>query len=134
MAIDRMLASGHRPRSVLVSRQKYERMAALLDPLDVPVYVVDAQLLQDIVGFDLHRGAIAAGDRKPMPSLDEIVDTTRRIAVLESLNDPENLGAVARSARALGIGSRTMSEHAPVTSSNRASSERVASGLGGPGT
>jgi tRNA G18 (ribose-2'-O)-methylase SpoU len=104
VAIDRMLASGHRPRSVLVSRQKYERMAALLDPLDVPVYVVETQLLRGIVGFDLHRGAIAAADRKPNPSLDEVVATTHRIAVLESLNDPENLGAVARSARAFGVG------------------------------
>ncbi len=102
-SIERLLTSGHRVRSVLVSEQKYERMASLLDPLDAPVYIVDKPLLHDIVGFDLHRGAIAAADRRPHPSLAELAATTNRLAVLEGLNDPENLGAVARSARALGV-------------------------------
>lgn len=102
-AIERLLASGHRVRSVLVSEAKWERLRELLEPLDAPVYVVTVDLLQDIVGFDLHRGAIAAADRRPLPSLDEVLATARRIAVLEGLNDPENLGAIARSARALGI-------------------------------
>jgi tRNA G18 (ribose-2'-O)-methylase SpoU len=103
VAIERMLASGHRPRSVLVSDAKWERMADLLGPVDAPVYVVTVELLQDIVGFDLHRGAIAAADRRPAPDLDEVLCDVRRIAVVEGLNDPENLGAIARSARALGI-------------------------------
>jgi len=102
-SIERLLASGHRVRSVLVSEQKYTRMAALLDPLDAPVYMVDTGLLRDIVGFDLHRGAIAAADRRSQPTLDEVAATARRVAVLEGLNDPENLGAITRSARALGI-------------------------------
>lgn len=103
VAIERMLASGHTVRSVLVSEQKYARMAKLLDHIDAPVYVVAKAMLRDIVGFDLHRGAIAAADRLPMPTLGEIVEGCQRIAVLEGLNDPENLGAIARSARALGI-------------------------------
>src|SRR5690606_14219226 len=90
-------------RSVLVSEQKSDRMAELLAPLAAPVYVVDQRLLHDIVGFDLHRGAIAAADRLPHPSLDELADGSRRLAVLEGLNDPENLGAIARSARALDV-------------------------------
>jgi tRNA G18 (ribose-2'-O)-methylase SpoU len=102
-SIERLLASGHRVRSVLVSEQKYTRLAPLLDPLDAPVYVVDKGLLADIVGFDLHRGAIAAADRRPMSTLSDLVTGAHRIAVLEGLNDPENLGAIARSARALGI-------------------------------
>lgn len=103
VAIERLIASSHRVRSVLVSHQKYDRMADLLDTLDAPVYSVDKTLLQEIVGFDLHRGAIAAADRLPHPTLDDIVGNHRRIAVLEGLNDPENLGAIARSARALGV-------------------------------
>jgi tRNA G18 (ribose-2'-O)-methylase SpoU len=102
-SIERLIASPHRVRSVLVSAEKYERMVTLLEPLDAPVYVVERSLLRDIVGFDLHRGAIAAADRLPHPTLDEVLSTARRIAVLEGLNDPENLGAIARSARALGI-------------------------------
>jgi tRNA G18 (ribose-2'-O)-methylase SpoU len=102
-AIDRLMASGHRVRSVLVSEAKWARMREQLDPLDAPVYVVTVELLQDIVGFDLHRGAIAAADRRPLPSLDGVLAAARRIAVLEGLNDPENLGAIARSARAFRI-------------------------------
>lgn len=102
-AIERLLASGHRVRSVLVSETKWERMRDLLEPLDAPVFVVTVELLHHIVGFDLHRGAIAAADRRPLPSLDDVLATSRRVAVLEGLNDPENLGAIARSARALGI-------------------------------
>lgn len=102
-SIERLLASGHRVRSVLVSEQKYERLAGLLDPLDAPTYVVDRALLRDIVGFDLHRGAIAAADRRALPDLGTVLATARRVAVLEGLNDPENLGAIARSARALGV-------------------------------
>ncbi len=103
VAIERLIASAHRVRSVVVSERKYERMAALFDDLDAPVYVVDKRLLLDIVGFDLHRGAIAAADRLPRPTIDDVIGTHRRIAVLEGLNDPENLGAIARSARAFGI-------------------------------
>jgi tRNA G18 (ribose-2'-O)-methylase SpoU len=103
VAIERLLASPHRVRSVLVSEQKYARMTAVLDALDAPVFVVDRSLLREIVGFDLHRGAIAAADRLPHPSLAELAVGARRLAVLEGLNDPENLGAIARSARAFGV-------------------------------
>jgi tRNA G18 (ribose-2'-O)-methylase SpoU len=102
-AIGRLLASSHRVRSVLVSEQKHARMAEQLAHLEAPVYIVDVALLHEIVGFDLHRGAIAAADRLPARSLAAVLEASRRIAVLEGLNDPENLGAIARSARALGI-------------------------------
>ncbi len=104
VAIDRLIASGHRIRSVLVSRQQYERMQELLESLAAPVYVVERRLLHAIVGFDLHRGAIAAADRRTLTSLDDLAAFSSRLAVLEGLNDPENLGAIARSARAFGIG------------------------------
>jgi tRNA G18 (ribose-2'-O)-methylase SpoU len=78
-------------------------MSPLLGSIDAPVYVVDRTLLHQIAGFDLHRGAIAAADRRRHPAIDDLVASARRIAVLEGLNDPENLGAVARSARALGV-------------------------------
>lgn len=102
-SIERLVASPHTIRSVLVSHRKYERMHTLLDDISAPLYVVDNALLRDIVGFDLHRGAIAAADRRPLPPLADIIEHHDRIAVLEGLNDPENLGAVARSARALGV-------------------------------
>lgn len=103
VAIERLVSSGHRVRSVVVSERKYERLRGLLDPLDAPTYVVDRPLLHDIVGFDLHRGAIAAADRRIHPTLADLTAGTHRLAVLEGLNDPENLGAIARSARAFGF-------------------------------
>ncbi len=104
VAIERLLASGHEIRSVLLSEQKHARMAELFDEHhDINVLVVDRAMLHDIVGFDLHRGAIAAANRKPAATLTDITASARRIAVLEGLNDPENLGAIARSARALGV-------------------------------
>jgi tRNA G18 (ribose-2'-O)-methylase SpoU len=103
VAIERLVESGHRVRSVVVSEPKYDRLRHLLDPLTAPTYVVGRSLLHDIVGFDLHRGAIAAADRRTLPTLHDLAAHSRRLAVLEGLNDPENLGAIARSARAFGI-------------------------------
>jgi tRNA G18 (ribose-2'-O)-methylase SpoU len=103
VAIERMIASGHRVRTVLLEEAKYPRMSALLAPIDAPIYVVSRDLLHVITGFDLHRGAIAAGTRRAEATLAELAATTHRVVVLEGLNDPENLGAVARSARAFGF-------------------------------
>ena len=103
VAIARLLRSGHNVRSVLVSVQKYERLAPLLDGLPQPVYIAGRDVLNRTVGFDIHRGAIASAERRPLPSLEQLLPEVRRIAVLEGLNDPENLGVIARSARAFGI-------------------------------
>jgi tRNA G18 (ribose-2'-O)-methylase SpoU len=103
-AITRLLASGHTVRSVLVTPQALVRFDGLLDGLDVPVYVASREVLAATVGFDLHRGAVAVAERRPLPSVAEAVAGTSRIAVLEALNDPENLGAIARSAMAFGVG------------------------------
>jgi tRNA G18 (ribose-2'-O)-methylase SpoU len=103
VAIESLLRSGHRVRSVLVSTAKWERMRPMLEWLDAPVYVAPVDVLAATVGFDLHRGAVAAADRRPLPSITDVLSSSRRIALLEGLNDPENLGAIARSARALGI-------------------------------
>lgn len=103
-AIGRLLTSGHRVRSVLVTPQALARFAGALDDLAAPVYVAPKIVLAATVGFDLHRGAVAAADRRPLPALREVAAGARTLAVLEGLNDPENLGAIARSARAFGIG------------------------------
>lgn len=102
-AVTRLLASGHRVRSVLVTPQALARFAGALDAVDAPVYLAPRDVLAATVGFNLHRGAIAAADRQPLPSLADVVASSSVIGVLEGLNDPENLGAVARSARAFGV-------------------------------
>lgn len=102
-AIERLLQSHHTVRSVLLTPKAHARLATALDGLGAPVYVAAPEVLHATVGFSLHRGAVAAADRRPLPPLGDVLATARRVVVLEGLNDPENLGAVARSARALGI-------------------------------
>jgi tRNA G18 (ribose-2'-O)-methylase SpoU len=102
-AIERLLESEHRVRSVLVTPRAYERLAARLDVVSAPVYVASREILAATVGFDLHRGAVAAADRRPLPAVADVLAGTRLVVVLEGLNDAENLGAIARSARALDV-------------------------------
>ena len=104
VAIDRLINSDHRVRSVVVSERKYERLRELLDALDAPTYIVDRDVLHDIVGFDLHRGVVASAQRRPVPTaMDLAFSSARRVAVLVGLNDAENVGVISRAARALGI-------------------------------
>ena len=102
-AITRLLTSGHRVRSVLVTPHALGRFDGALDRLEAPVYVAPKVVLSATVGFDLHRGAVAAADRRPLHALADVAAGARLLGVLEGLNDPENLGAVARSARAFGV-------------------------------
>jgi tRNA G18 (ribose-2'-O)-methylase SpoU len=102
-AIERLLESTHRVRSVLVTPRAHARLATRLDGLAAPVFVASHDVLAATVGFDLHRGAVAAADRRPLPEVADAVAGARRVALLEGLNDAENLGAIARSARALGM-------------------------------
>lgn len=102
-AIERLLDSDHEVRSVLVTPKALDRLAGRLAAADAAVYVATRAVLAETVGFDLHRGAVAIGRRRPLPSIDEALGSARRVAVLEGLNDPENVGAIARSARAFGV-------------------------------
>jgi tRNA G18 (ribose-2'-O)-methylase SpoU len=106
VAIDRLIESGHTVRSVLLAPSRRERFAANAQALaakGVPVYVADRNVIAAVVGFDLHRGVIACADRRPAPSVDQLLAGSTRIGVLEGLNDAENLGAISRAAKAFGI-------------------------------
>ena len=109
-ALDRLIASGHMIRSVLLADTKADRVLAELTyplPATTQVLRVTRDEMRAICGFDLHRGVIAAANRHPARSLNELIDALpvdgARLVIAEGLNDPENLGAVARSARAFGI-------------------------------
>jgi tRNA G18 (ribose-2'-O)-methylase SpoU len=104
-AVQRLLASPYRVRAVFGVPG---RVAALGLPGDVPAYEADKWLLSEIIGFRLTRGVLASADRRPPTGLDELLTgpdpaAPRRLAVLEALNDAENLGSIARSAVALGV-------------------------------
>ncbi|OJV58206.1 MAG: rRNA methyltransferase [Cellulomonas sp. 73-145] len=105
----RALAAGHRPRSVLAAPRwvpEVERMLADAPgaaDAAVPVYVAAEPVLEAITGFHVHRGALAAMHRPPLPTVDDVVAGARRVAVLEDIVDHTNVGAAFRSAAALGV-------------------------------
>jgi tRNA G18 (ribose-2'-O)-methylase SpoU len=103
LAVARLLESPHRVRSILVTPRHRDRVAALPGAAGVPLLVADEVIVATTVGFNFHRGVVATADRMPLPDTADVIAGSRRLAVLEGLNDPENLGLIARSARALGI-------------------------------
>ena len=98
-----LVCSQYRTRSVLVAHSKVAAVAPLLEAVDAPLYVGDMALLRATVGFNLHRGVVASAERRPAIDPLALARGARRIAVLEQLNDVENLGNLFRSARAFGI-------------------------------
>src|SRR5690606_39431925 len=77
--IQRALDAGHRPRSVLLQEKWIPDLAPLLDGVDVPVYVAPAELLEDITGSVLHRGALEAMHRPELPTVDQRPRATGRV-------------------------------------------------------
>lgn len=70
---------------------------------DIPVYTAERDLLTQMTGFELTRGALCAMKRPTLPSVEELIKDARRVAVLEAVADSTNIGALFRSAAALGI-------------------------------
>jgi tRNA G18 (ribose-2'-O)-methylase SpoU len=112
--LGRALSAGHRPRSVLVSPRWLPDLTAMLEPRDpagdpVRVYVAEPAVLEAITGFHVHRGALAAMHRPPLPSVASVLAGARggagarRVAVLEDVVDHTNVGAAFRSAAAIGV-------------------------------
>ncbi len=106
MSIERLLESGHWFRSVLLSPSRVSRFEPYLsraELTEVPVYVADGEVMDRIVGFHLPRGVLVSAFRQPLVPVDELARTARRLVVLEALNDDENVGAIARAARAFDV-------------------------------
>ena len=103
IAIRRLLGSDLRVRSVLVTPRGLRLLAADLEAGGVPTYVAEPDVVEAVVGFDLHRGAVAAADRPAPTGPEELLARSAVVCVLEGVNDHENLGAIVRSAVALGI-------------------------------
>ena len=104
-AVERLVASPYRVRAVFGVPG---RVAALELPDGVPAFEADKWVLSEVIGFRLTRGVLASAERRAPADLDDLLAgpdpaAPRRLAVLEALNDAENLGSIARSAVALGI-------------------------------
>jgi tRNA G18 (ribose-2'-O)-methylase SpoU len=99
----RAIAAGYRPRAAFLEERWLAALAGPLAAAGAPAYVADPVVLQQVTGYTVHRGALVAMDRKPLPRPGEILTRSARIAVLEDIVDHTNLGAVFRAAAALGI-------------------------------
>jgi tRNA G18 (ribose-2'-O)-methylase SpoU len=103
LVIRQLLASAYPVRSVLLTPARHRRLASELADLDAPVFVAPPAVLHAVAGFNLHRGAVAAAARPAPRDPMTLLRHSRTVAVLEGLNDHENVGAVFRSAAALGV-------------------------------
>ena len=103
--IEHALDAGYMPVSFLMERRQIDGPArGLLDRCpDVPVYTANRSVLASLTGYELTRGMLCSMRRPVLPNVEEICAGARRLAVLEGIVDPTNVGAIFRSAAALGI-------------------------------
>ncbi|MBQ5739324.1 MAG: RNA methyltransferase [Oscillospiraceae bacterium] len=103
--IHRALDAGYEPVSFLTERKHIEGQAAevLARCGDIPVYTADDEALTALTGYELTRGVLCAMRRPKLKSVEELCENARRVAVLEGIVDHTNVGAIFRSAAALGI-------------------------------
>ena len=103
--IERALNGGYTPVALLMEQKHVDGDAAhiLARCPEVPVYTAERGVLEALTGFALTRGVLCAMERRPLPSVEELLKDARRVAVLEGVVDPTNVGAVFRSAAALNM-------------------------------
>jgi tRNA G18 (ribose-2'-O)-methylase SpoU len=115
LCVRRLISASRFPVcSVLVTETALEALSDALSQLgeDTPVYVVHSRLLEDLVGYNLHRGCIALAQRGPERSLDEILNLRPRLLVgLEQVANPENIGNVFRNAMGFDAGAVLLSRN-----------------------
>lgn len=101
VVVRRLLASPYPPRAVFGVPAKIAQLVA--DVAGAPCYIGSAELLAQVVGFHLNRGVLATADRAPVPAVPALIARSRHLAVLEGINDHENLGGLFRNVAALGV-------------------------------
>lgn len=104
LVIEQLVPSAYPVRSVLLSPARRAAASRLLASVEAPVYLAEQPVLNAIAGFDLHRGMLASADRLPLPSVASVLAGAQIVAVVEGVNDHENLGALFRNAAAFGVG------------------------------
>ena len=106
LVIGRALDAGCTPVSFLMERKHITGKGAEVlarCPADIPVYAAELPVLTQLTGFHLTRGMLCAMRRPRLPSVEEVCAGARRIAVLENVMNPTNIGAIFRSAAALNV-------------------------------
>ena len=103
LVAQRMLASRFRPHAFLGTERRLTEMAGYLEAAEFPFYRATAEVMAEVVGFHLNRGVLAAARRPRELSVAGVLAGARTVAVLEGVNDHENLGSVFRNAAGLGV-------------------------------
>lgn len=103
--IERALNAGYEPISCLMEKRHIEGEGKdLLSRMeDIPVYCAEFDVLTQLTGFKLTRGMLCAMKRKPLPDVEKLCENKSRIVILDQVMNPTNVGAIIRSAAALGM-------------------------------
>ncbi|CAG6396434.1 RNA methyltransferase [Streptomyces cocklensis] len=101
--VRRALRAGYAMRSMLLTEKWVDALRDVIDEVPAPVYVVSDELAERVTGYHVHRGALAAMQRKPLPDAADVLAGARRVVIMEAVNDHTNIGAIFRSAAALGM-------------------------------
>jgi tRNA G18 (ribose-2'-O)-methylase SpoU len=111
LVVRRALDAGYQPRSVLMAERWLDGLADAIRAVElsgaepVPVYLAAEPVLARVTGFDVHRGALASMQRRPLAEPDRVLLGADHVAVLEGMANPTNVGAVFRAAAGLGMDS-----------------------------
>lgn len=101
--VRRAVEAGFEPRSFLMAPRWLDGLADVLDRSEAPCYVVGEDLAEEVTGFHVHRGALASLERRPLPSVEAVLQGARTVVVLEDVVDHTNVGAIFRSCAALDV-------------------------------
>lgn len=101
--VRRAVEAGFPVRSFLMAPRWLDGLADVLARTDAPCFVVDERLAEEVTGFHVHRGALASLERTSLPSVDDVLAGAGTVVALEDVVDHTNVGAVFRSAAALGV-------------------------------
>ena len=113
--LERALAAGHTPRSILTIPTWLEKLEVVLDSAgprvaDTPVFVADSSVVEQLTGFLVHRGTLASMHRPVLPSVSEVIRDAKTVVILENIVDHTNVGAIFRSVAGLGADAVIVSE------------------------
>ena len=101
--VRRAVEAGHGVRSFLMAPRWLESLDDVLSRTDAPCYVVPEAMAEQVTGFHVHRGALASLVRTPLPTVEEVLEGATSVVVCENIVDHTNIGAIFRSAAALGV-------------------------------
>jgi tRNA G18 (ribose-2'-O)-methylase SpoU len=104
LTVEVLLDSPYEPVSLLIAERLVDSLGALTSAFPGDVLVASQDVINQTVGFNMHRGVVACARRGPSTPVDDVIGDNTRLLVCEAVTDPENLGALFRNAAAFGIG------------------------------